>query len=303
VASDAAASRARAEEARLRERPRGPERPAEPADAVLTLQRGAGNAAVSRLLARTADVRPPPRRTVARAESLVQQGALAIAGGGVTVSLAAYQKQGVAIQNSLAHVGEKDKRGGPLGAHLGPVDALRHCSWSALVMMAALVDTSPEHRLLDTVSGLALPRPPPLIDFLSVSPAAGTQLFPEARERTRAVLLAHEIAGTGTGTADSRMDQRNNEAGMDVAEALFKQRKTSDEAVCAAARAAFDEGRLVMFDIEGGLVSTAGWRELNPDTWLWGEYLDVTANPTAKQPRPRTRAERDKAAAPPAPTP
>jgi hypothetical protein len=170
-------------------------------------------------------------------------------------------------------------------------------------MMAALVESSPENRALDAISNLVVPRPPSPSDIVSTSPEAGTHLFPNARERARAVLISHEIAGTGTKTADSKMDQANNEVGMSIAEEVFKKGKRDDDAVCKAARVALEFGRLQMFDIDGKLIPTAGWRDLNPNTWAWGEYVDTTANPTPKQPRPRTRAEAAKTPDTPTPPP
>ena len=197
---------------------------------------------------------------VAREESLVQQGLLAIAGGGVTLSISAYQKKDVAWRNAAKGVGELDRNGAPLGNHLGPTDALRHCSWSALVMLAALKEDSPQTGLLDAVSGIGAPRIPSPSSLLSTSPASGVHLFPTARERTRAVLLSHEIAGSGTGTSDSKMDQANNETGMALAETLWQQGKRDDASICQAAIGALESGALKMFDIDGNLISTAGWR-------------------------------------------
>jgi len=65
--------------------------------------------------------------------------------------------------------------------------------------------------------------------------------------------------------------------------------------VCAAARAALDGGRLQIFDIDGTLVSSAGWRDLNPETWAFSVFLDPAAKPLPKQPRPRTRADAERA--------
>ena len=266
---------------------------------VLALQRTAGNSAVARALAAAP---PAPRRPagrpvtpggpkVAREESLVQQGLLAIAGGGVTLSISAYQKKDVAWRNAAKGVGELDRNGAPLGNHLGPTDALRHCSWSALVMLAALKEDSPQTGLLDAVSGIGAPRIPSPSSLLSTSPASGVHLFPTARERTRAVLLSHEIAGSGTGTSDSKMDQANNETGMALAETLWQQGKRDDASICQAAIGALESGALKMFDIDGNLISTAGWRELSTDTWINNLFLDVVANPIPRKPRPRTRAE------------
>jgi hypothetical protein len=90
-----------------------------PADELLALQRTAGNRAVAGTLARA------PERTLARFDSLLEQGALAIAGGGVSLAAAAYLKQSVAYRNASEYVSELDKDGHNVGIHLGPCDALR----------------------------------------------------------------------------------------------------------------------------------------------------------------------------------
>jgi len=263
------------------------------AETVLALQSTAGNAAVARLLTDT-PATGPRARPLAR-EGLVKQGAAAVAGGGPLLAAAAFAKQSVAWANAAAHVSEKDSTGGPMGIHLGPGDALRHCTWSALVMMQALIQDSPESRAIDLLGNLVTPRLPAPSELLSVSPVAGTAWFPTARERARAVLLSHELVGNGPFAADSKMDQNNNEVGMSLAEDLFRQGKRDDGSVCAAARAALDSGRLQIFDIEGTLISSAGWRDLNADTWAPNVFLDPAAKPLPKQPRPRTRADAERA--------
>jgi hypothetical protein len=209
---------------------------------VLAMQRAAGNAAVVRALARTS------------AEALAEQGARAVAGGGPTLALAALYVKDQAWRNATEYTGG-------VGNHLGPCDALRHCSWSALVMHAALKD--------DDTS--LLPNP-----------------FGTPRERAYKVLIAHEQAEGGTGTKDSAMDQANNETGMDMAERMFKINKNiTRELLLQGARKELDAGSLLMFDKTGNFISTSGWRDVDPETWGYDEqgnpkYLDAHGNPIAR---------------------
>ena len=95
---------------------------------VLGLQQMAGNRAVAQALAGRFEV-PVQRDSTG---DYLQQAWLAARRGGVVLALAAFMLKSAASQNSVDYVG--------YGYHLGPGDALRHCTWSALVMGAAIGD-------------------------------------------------------------------------------------------------------------------------------------------------------------------
>jgi hypothetical protein len=220
----------------VRERTAPPAAVLPPAQArLLALQRGAGNAAVARtMLARET------------AGQMAEQGARALAGGGMSLALTAYVVKNKAWTNAWEHTGG-------VGNHLGPTDACRHCGWSAMIMLAALGED--RYSLLPSVFG---------------TPA----------EQTWKVVMAHEHAVGGAGTKDSKMDQHNNRAGIDMAQRLFNGNKdvTRDE-IAAAARQELDRGGLVLFDKGGTMISSANWRAMDRDTWDPGKYLDTNANP------------------------
>jgi hypothetical protein len=192
----------------------------------------------------------------------IAEGAEAIAGGGPELAAVAKRKAWAAKANADGYT--------TIGPDGGPNDALRHCTWAALVMMAALVPFS----LFAPTAWVSVSR-------ASRSPAV---FLPTARRRTRSVLLAHELAGTGLRTIGSRMDQHNNEIGMDLAANLFRSLNGADLAeelyevlyplgplrsnskIRKRSREALDNGDLRMI-VGNRLVSTRGWRDRDPTTW------------------------------------
>jgi hypothetical protein len=185
---------------------------------------------------------------------MAEQGARALAGGGLSLAATAYVVKNKAWSNALAHTGG-------VGNHLGPTDACRHCGWAAMIMLAALGED--RYSLLPSIFG---------------SPA----------EQTWKVVMAHEHAVGGAGTKDSKMDQHNNKAGMDMAQRLFNANKdVSRDEIAMAARQELDSGALVLFDKGGNMISSAGWQAMDKDTWDYGKYLDTNANPVSQAP-PKT---------------
>lgn len=210
----------------------------------LGLQRMAGNQAVARSLVGGREL-PVQRDSVS---DYLQQAWLAARHGGVVLALSAFMLKSAASQNSVDYVG--------YGYHLGPGDALRHCTWSALVMGSAIGEEM-------------LSRSPP------VSMRSREDIIAAATVRARGVLMAHEDIGDA-GAPDSLMDQHNNDVGISLAVAAYQTNtpgSLAQDKLIAAARSALDGGSLTMFDPRTGeRISTGGWRTFRPpgatDPWI-----------------------------------
>lgn len=154
------------------------------------------------------------------------QAVLAVWRGGLRIAYYARGARREAEQNA-SYVG--------YAYHLGPGDALRHCTWAALTALETFFNVAPPYR---------------------------------TRDQVRNVLLAHEDAVSGRGPIDSRMDQHNNEVGISLAEQLWS-RAAWDRALAAeVSRRALDNGDLRMIvPGESSLRTTANWRALPRNTW------------------------------------
>ncbi|MBB2925570.1 hypothetical protein [Cellulomonas cellasea] len=220
------------------------------ASGLLGLQRTLGNAGVGRLLAAGAG-------PVVQRDSVfdhIKQAWLAISRGGIDPAVAALGHRSAAERNAAGYVG--------YGYHLGPGDALRHCSWSALVMGSTI-----GYELQDRADSLSRVR--------------NTEgVIRAAHLRAQGVLLAHEDIAGGRGAVDSIMDQRNNEVGMGLAVTAYREgvprydmTGLSEQRLLAAARASLDGGALTMFDPRTGeMITTGAWRTFRadastPDPW------------------------------------
>ena len=222
--------------------------PREAPHAILALQRSAGNAAVARAIRGGAIL---ARETPGQ---MAEQGALALAGGGVSLALTALAVKNKAWVNAMEHTNS-------VGNHLGPTDACRHCGWAGMIMLAALNE-----------------------DRFSLLPS----VFGSPEEQTWKVVMAHETAVGGANTKDSKMDQHNNRAGIQMAKRLFDANKdVSRDDVAMEARQELDRGTLMLFDKTGAMVRSGDWRTMDPETWEIGKYLDAGANPVP-QPPPAT---------------
>jgi hypothetical protein len=192
---------------------------------------------------RAARSRTLARGSVSERLDVIEQGFLGIIGGGPELALAARGAADPAQENARQHVHRYEPDELPMGAW----NALRHCTWAALVMRAALLEESrPWHGI-------------------SVSPLAGNRRPATARDRARAVLLAHEPWGRHIPSheaADTRIDRHNNEVGMQIAERLHREHRLTPIAACYAARLALDDGRLRIFDNAGRTVPSRSWRAI-----------------------------------------
>jgi len=213
---------------------------------IASLQRTAGNAAVSRLLA-------TPQAAVQRLlpggtgdwHEVAQAVTIAIAGFDLLPEL-----HGLA-DTAITEAGTVTAAGGDYG----PQNALRHCIFAGLVTSHGW-----RQALKDIAFGVFVPGSV-IVALFGATTAA----------RIRLILQAHEwfaddgCGNFGTGTVDSECDQHNNAVGIEIGGPF-----TNDAKVIADAKAALDTGRLLMTPGPTDLsrtVSTAGWRS---SPWLAG---------------------------------